>query len=156
MTQVMIPKSLAINLNGNTATENEVVFLRSKFSPFLLPHWLLALLQTYKLAGTCFSLAADDDMSGLGVEMIWLSAAQMVSEAFDFQPGISVVFAGLLPIGSCAIGSGDPYFLDMRGFTEDPPLLRVLHDYASDNPYPLNKVEVVASSLGDFFSKVQV
>ena len=156
MNQEKIPRSLAVKLTGSAATDGDIMLLKSKFTRLLLPDWFVCLLQTYKLAGTCFSLSEDDDLSGLGVEVIWLSAAQMVSAAFDMHPGIDVVFSGLLPVGNCAIGSGDPYFLDMRGLTEDPPVLRVPHDYAGSNSYPLNRVEIVAPSLGEFFSKANV
>jgi hypothetical protein len=118
-----------------------------------VPDWLVIKLRENGLAGVCFSLDADDDLSGLGADLLWLTPEQIVSEATQCEPGLSVVSLGYIPVGACAKGSGDPYFLDMRSGRRDPPLVRIPHDFASIKPYPLDRVEQVSKTLSEFFSK---
>jgi hypothetical protein len=105
------------------------------------------------LAGICFSLDASHDVSGFGAELLWLTPAQIVSEATKCEPGLSVAPLGYIPIGGCAEGSGDPYFLDLRTGSQDPPLVRIPHDFAVTRPYPVDRVELVTNTLSTFFSK---
>jgi hypothetical protein len=111
----------------------------------------MALLRAHPLAGVSFSLDQEHDESGIGAEVIWLTPAQMVSESVECQPGKSVQSSGFITIGACAEGSGDPYFLDLTNSSDDPPLVRIPHDYASSGPYPLEKIEIVTSSMSEFF-----
>jgi hypothetical protein len=138
-------------LQGVSATDRDIRQLRAYFSNVLIPDWLESLLKNHRLAGACFSLDSGQDRSGLGAELLWLSPKQMISEAFDAEPGKSVVSSGFLAIGSCALGSGDPYFLDLREFSNDPPVVRIPHDYAGPNSYPLERVEIVVSHLSELF-----
>ena len=143
-------------LHGTKATSSDIEFLTNSVPNNLMPNWLVSLLSKYKLAGTEFSLNPKDDQSGFGAEVIWLTPMQLVSEAYDSEPGTSVRPLGLLPIGACAIGSGDPYFLDLRVTSNDPPVVRVPHDYAGRGVYPLEKIELVASSLSHFFGAARI
>jgi hypothetical protein len=144
---------IAQNLHGLAATEEDVRLLRSRLHEGLVRDWLVSFLRAHRLAGVCFSLSKHDDKSSLGVDVIWLTPAQIVSEATECQPGISVLPLGYIPVGGCAEGSGDPYFLDLREKTIDPPVVRVPHDFAGQGPYPLDRVELVAESLSSFLSK---
>jgi hypothetical protein len=149
-------RPIADRLHGANATDGDIQLLRSRLSNDLVPDWLVNLLKSYRLAGVCFSLSASDDQSGIGAEVIWLTVRQIISEAFESEPGKSVVSLKFLPIGACAIGSGDPYFLDVREASNDPLLVRVPHDCAAASPYPLERVEVVASRLSVFFGNASV
>ena len=144
-------RSISPNLRGTRATDDDIHFLKSRLPTSLTPDWLMALLRGHALAGVGFSLNEDHDESGLGAELIWLTPAQIVSESIECQPGLSVLSHGFLPIGACAEGSGDPYFLDLRDSSADPALVRIPHDYASSGPYPYEKIEVVTSSISEFF-----
>ena len=139
------------NLRGTRATDGDIHFLKAQLPVSLTPGWLMAILREHPLAGVGFSLSTDDDESGIGAEVRWLTPAQIVSESVECQPGISVLSHGFLPIGACAEGSGDPYFLDLRNSSDDPPVVRVPHDYASSGRYPLEKIEIVTSSMSKFF-----
>jgi hypothetical protein len=143
----------ADDLDGVAATDSDIQILRSHLPDNLTPDWLASLLREHKLAEAYFSLSADDDQSGLGADVIWLTARQMASEACEAEPGISVHPLGFLPIGACATGSGDPYFLDLRQGSNDPPVVRIPHDFAGGDSYPLDRIELVAESLSAFFGK---
>jgi hypothetical protein len=144
-------QQIAPNLRGTFATDDEIRFLRARLSAAVTPDWLMSILKDYRLAGTCFTLSEECDNSGLSADVVWLTPEQVVSESHDAEPGISVLSFGFLPIGGCAIGSGDPYFLDLRQASIDPPVVRIPHDHAVDRPYPVDRIEVVSSSLSEFF-----
>jgi hypothetical protein len=116
----------------------------------------MSTLREHKLAKSYFTLSKKRDKSGLRADVIWMTPAQIVSENCEAEPGISVLTLGFLPIGSCATGSGDPYFLDLRQDSNDPPVVRVPHDYALESPYPIDRVELVSSSLSEFFHNAHV
>jgi hypothetical protein len=149
-------REIAANLYGASATDDDILMLRSEFPPRLTPDWFMSMLKHHKLAGVRVSLTTEHDRSGLGADIIWLSPREMVSEARDVEPGISVASSGFLPIGGCAEGSGDPYFLDLRESSNDPPVVRIPHDYATQVPYPLDRIDVVSWSLSEFFSNASI
>ncbi|WP_316189376.1 hypothetical protein [Bradyrhizobium sp. SZCCHNS1054] len=149
-------QQISQHLRGSTATEDDIRLLRSGFDPHPLPDWLIIMLRENRLAGTYFSLDADIDKSKIGAEVLWFTPAQMVSEATECEPGISVVPHGYIPVGGCAEGAGDPYFLDLREVRDDPPLVRVPHDYAVQRPYPTERIELVSDRLSEFFSKAKL
>lgn len=130
--------------------------LTSRLGSRLTPEWLLSLLKTYALAGECFDLPSDADASGLGVTLLWLTPSQMASEAIESEPGMSVASLGFIPIGACAEGSGDPYFLDLRQGGADPPLVRIPHNFAVQQPYPLDRIEIVTGRLSEFFTRARL
>jgi hypothetical protein len=72
-------------------------------------------------------MSKTDTLCGHGLELRWMSVDGILDEALNAYPGIAVVGMGYVPIGDCMLGSGDPYFLRLDG-TEDPPLVRILHD----------------------------
>lgn len=155
----IIPLEIAKALNGTHATDAEISFLRNRFANELLPEWLVGVLQGFKLGGASISLAEDYDLSGLGAELKWFTPEQMISESFEDEPGLTVVPIGLLPVAACAIGSGDPYFLDLRNSNNvDPPLVRVLHDFVGmeKSKFLIEGIEVVTHRLSEFFAKATV
>jgi hypothetical protein len=149
----LVMKDISKGLRGAAATADDIDLLRLHLGVNLLPEWFVLLLQNNRLAGVEFSLEEGDDMSRLGAEVFWLAPAQVVSESTECQPGLSVVPLGYIPVGACAEGSGDPYFLDMREGSNDPPLVRVPHEFAVGKPYPLDRIELVTETLSAFFSK---
>jgi len=156
MTLDLCLRSISPNLRGTRATDGDIHFLKSRLPSSLTPDWLMAILRGRALAGVGFSLNEDRDESGIGAEIIWLTPAQIVSESVECQPGQSVLSYGFLPIGACAEGSGDPYFLDLRNSFDDPALVRVPHDYASSGPYPREKIDIVTSSMSEFFRNTRL
>jgi hypothetical protein len=152
MTPAEALQRIANDLCGRAATDEDIKLLVSHLPANFVPDWFARLLAEYKLGGVDFSLSKNDDCSGFGAGMIWLTAEQMVSEAIEVEPGISVVTSGFVPVGACALGSGDPYFLDLREGSDDPPVVRVPHDFAGGATYPLDRIELVARSLSEFFS----
>jgi hypothetical protein len=149
-------QAIADELPGSTATEEDVRQLRTRLPAALVPDWLTNVLRRYRLAGTEFDLTEAQDLSGLGAEVRWLPVKHMIGEACDLEPGFTVVRAGFIPFGGCAIGTGDPFFFDMRGGSNDPPVVRVPHDYAGGETYPLDAIELVAPNLSEFLKTAKI
>lgn len=80
-------------------------------------------------AGREVSLAEHQDLSSLGVELEWMTGSQARQEAFDAYPGIACQGMGLVPVGNCVEGTGDPYFVRVS----DLSLVRVPHDAIGPN-----------------------
>ena len=141
-------------LTGHRIDADEAALLAAGVAtplPPRLTRWML----DYKLCGTEFALGEDEEESGLGVEMQWLTPAQMVSEAVDAYPGILAVPAGYLPVGMCLTGSGDPYVL--AGAGDDPPLVRIPHEAAAGaERLDLARIERVAERLSDFLRAAEI
>lgn len=154
----MIPAETAAALKGTYASDDDLSVLRSKFPLGAVPEWFMALLKEFRLGRASLLLSESDDMAGLGADLYWFRPEDIISEAFDYQPGISVLGTGFLPIAGCAMGSGDPYFLDLRVSMIDPPLVRILHDFVpfDGRPFPPEGIELVSRSLSAFFAKATV
>ncbi len=154
MTALRELQKLKLSLYGTKIKKSDADDLVKNLPPELLPVWLLDALQNYPLSGVCFSLDENDDESGLGADLKWFSAGEIIEEALFFYPGKVVVNLGYIPIAACLVGSGDPYFLKMKDSNlEDPALVRVPHDLVSeDGSYPENEIEVVCSTLSVFFN----
>lgn len=129
-------------LKGELQRRDELLVLQESL-PRGVPDWFLDIMCQFALCGSEFELSERDDQSGLGASLGWLKPEGILSEAKDYQPGISVHNVGFLPFGSDLTGSGDPYFLDLREESDDPMVVRVPHDFAVEREYPLDKVEPV-------------
>lgn len=115
------------------------------------PRRLLLLMVTYALANAKFTLAESDDESQLGVEMRWLSPAEMLDEALNAYPGIAAASHHYLPVGTCLLGTGDPYFVQ----SDAPalPLYRIPHTaVTSAGELGVEQVERVSPSLETFLA----
>jgi hypothetical protein len=87
--------------------------------------------------------------------MQWLTPAQIISEATEAFPGVVAGAAGYLPVGSCLLGSGDPYFLKIEA-AADPPVVRIPHDAVTDDEQlHSDSVELVSKSLSHFLQKAE-
>jgi hypothetical protein len=147
-------KRIQAILNGRLVTDDEIVILRHSLPSNLIPDWLTGILKEHRITGSVFVLSEDDDESRLGVEMQWLTPEQIIDEGLNAYPGIVALRRGYLPVGSCLIGSGDPYFLNMS-VPEDPPVVRIPHEAASSSGDSIdaNSFEMVAQTLTKFFEK---
>jgi hypothetical protein len=116
------------------------------------------LLQSFPLSGTGFALSEDHDLSGLGVELQWMTPDQIVDEALDFLPGKIVVNSGYLPVAMCLTGSGDYYYINLDATDPgDPPLVRVPHDgVTSPDAYAKDGIELVSEKLSTFFQNARL
>jgi hypothetical protein len=115
-------------------------------------------METHPLIGMAMRIGEEIDESGMGAEFYWLTPENMISEGFYLHPGKVVAKEHFLPIGACAIGTGDPYFLDLKS-GDDPRLVRILHQLAPANdaaPLPAEAVEQVAQHLSSFLKSCEM
>jgi hypothetical protein len=136
-------------IKGRTADANECKYLIENLSELNLD-FILDIIQTYPLIGCNFVLSDFHDASGLGVDMIWMPPLDIVEESTKFYPGIVAKKYGYLPIGSCLIGSGDPYFIECKKISNTINLLRIPHTAVFNDDLVIESIEFV-SSLIDFF-----
>ncbi len=135
-------------LTGRCLRQEEALGLASRLP---IPcGWLLDLMRHYPLIGTTFCLSQDHDLSGLGVDMSWMTPEDILCESLELYPGIAAIGVGYVPVGMCLRGSGDPYFL--KGNCDNPPLVRIPHDgLQSDLSLSESVIEIVRPQLSDFF-----
>ena len=111
-------------------------------------------LEQHHLVGREISVPEDSDVSGIGIEIEILDEQGSQSEQTGYYPGIAVAAAGFIPVGGCGIGSGDPYFINVRD-GEGGPLYRIYHDEVVDQHYDAKAAIVVVlkdyRELLDFF-----
>jgi hypothetical protein len=135
-------------LTGRQIRPEERLLLEREFSAEFDLGWLLDLMSEFRLVGTVFSLKAEDNPSRTGVDMRWMEPAGMREEARELYPGIEAVKNGYLPIGTCMVGSGDPYFLKVAD-GKNPPVVRIPHD----NP---EEVDSISPSLEAFLQSARI
>jgi hypothetical protein len=139
-------------LEGRVASNAEIDLLSQRFYDFIWLQDFKEIVKNYRIIGQEFSLHAEADSSGIGMEMEWATPIEQIEEAFEFYPGIILVKHGFLPVGKCLSGSGDPYFL--KAEDNDLKIYRGLHDLAKDNIYRDDMTEFVIS-LEDLINSFQ-
>ena len=131
------------SLRGRTITDEEVLLVREQFEKAVFPDILIDILRRYNIIDHQFSLTEEQDLSGFGVEMQWLTPKSQIEEAYDYYPGILAIKEKYLPIGSCLLGSGDPYFLKME---EDKwHIVRIPHDSATGDKLDHDSLETIGT-----------
>ncbi len=77
-------------------------------------------------------------------------------EAENAYPGLIVIKDGYVPIGSCLLGSGDPYFIN-KNDGENGPIYRIYHDSVFDDGYDKNQaIEKVVDNYTKIIKYMQV
>ena len=113
----------------------------------MIDHWI-GFRDKYNLSGREISIPISKDLSGAGAEIEILDNAGMLNEQTALYPGIRVSRDGYVPVGGCALGSGDPYFININE-GEGGPLYRIYHDEVSDEgTYDRNTA--IATVLKDY------
>ena len=126
---------------GRIITKEEVEILKSAFG-LMIPLNLLDLLMHKMIIGSKFKLLEQEDKSGLGVNMQWLTPQEQIEESFQFYPGMIAIKKGYIPIGKCLYGSGDPYFIKQNTLFK---VYRVPHDCVVDNKMNELQVEYICT-----------
>ena len=77
-------------------------------------------------------------ISRLGIEVVhkgeshpifFPSESAIRAESVSLFPGCEALHRGYVIIGICGQGSGDNYFLDLNTSSENPPVVRLEHEY---------------------------
>ena len=100
----------------------------------MLPGYWRQFVEDHKLVGRSASISEDSDLSGLGAEMQFLTAAQSDDELENAWPGIGVAGDGYMPVAWCALGSGDYYYINSSD-GPNGPLYRIYHDAVGPDGY---------------------
>ena len=100
----------------------------------MLPGYWLYFVERHELIGRSASLSEESDLSALGAEMRFLTAAQSDDELANAWPGIGVADDGYVPVASCSRGSGDYYYINSSD-GPNGPLYRIYHDAVGPDGY---------------------
>jgi hypothetical protein len=98
----------------------------------MFPKFWESFVVANNLVGATAEVPEEADITGLGVELGFLTSEQSVDEATNAWPGLSVARDGYVPVGSCLLGSGDYYYVRATDGAAGP-LYRIYHD-AVDEP----------------------
>lgn len=152
----MIVEALTCRANdfdGRLATPAEVERLTARLGD-LVPPWFTQMLAAFRLTDCSMILKPQDDITGKGVSLTWLTPDLMISESLDYYPGIVAHQLGYLPFGYNDEGSGEYYFLQTRQ-QNDPPVVRIRTKPTVEDVHHLDEhVELVCGRLSDFILKV--
>jgi hypothetical protein len=75
-----------------------------------LPEGLISALRT-DVISKHFNVSEEEDQSGFGADMEWMTPQEQVEEATEYYPGMAAIKNRYFPIGKCMMGSGNPYFV---------------------------------------------
>ena len=139
------------HLGGKALTRDELSRVEAD-TGLSVPSRLASLLTSQPLVGLTFLLHENIDESGLGGEFKWMTVEQIIDESTNAWPGIAAARRGLLPVGICLEGSGDPYFLRV----EDGAVVRVPHDAVIEGDLAPKRVELVAASLAALIDLAEI
>lgn len=115
----------------------------------MFPDFWVSFLNQNDLHGAIVELSEELDLSGLGVDLQFLTAEQSIDEAANFWPGLGVAKDGYVPIGACLRGSGDYYYIRSND-GKAGPLYRIYHDAVDEDGYePVDVTAVVLQSYED-------
>ena len=107
----------------------------------MFPDYWVDFLEKYNLCGKEVEVPENDDLTGLGIEILILDEAAAQQEVEELYPGIAVAKDGFIPVGGCAFGSGDPYFINERA-DQAGPLYRIYHDLVGEEGYDRDQAVV--------------
>ncbi|WGL59041.1 hypothetical protein QEJ31_10975 [Pigmentibacter sp. JX0631] len=137
-------KNFNFNSSGRKATDAEIKLLLTKVT--FVPNWYCELIFNYPLINRGIEISQDKDHSRMGIDLYWMSPEQTIEELFDYYPGINLKSEKIFPFGICAMGSGNPYFIDTN--SSKFPVLRIIHDNFDENLKNIH--EIVQISFNEF------
>jgi hypothetical protein len=104
-------------------------------------------IEQHNLIGLEVEIPEQNDLSGVGALIELLDEVNAIKESTGFYPGLVVKADGYVPIGGCAIGCGDPYFINLHD-PQPGPIYRIYHDSVLDEKY--NREQAIARVLNSY------
>jgi len=111
------------------------------------PEYWQTFVSAHDLFGASACVDAEHDLSGLGVDLAFLTEAQAHEELTLCWPGIGVAANGYIPVAWCSEGSGDYYYINSNDGANGP-LYRIYHD--SVGPQGYDPKEAIAKVLENY------
>jgi len=124
----------------------------------VIPQYWLDFLHSNSLSKKSATIPEKADLSELnGGSLSFFSEERVIEEATDYYPGLAVSKFGYVPVASCALGSGDPYFINSNDGTGGP-LYRIYHDagWKDEDTYDTDEaVNIVLNSYTEVLQYVE-
>ncbi|WOI35824.1 hypothetical protein R1T43_18030 [Alteromonas sp. CI.11.F.A3] len=116
----------------------------------LIPEYWKNFIIKNELVGEYCEIPESADLSELdGGNLKLLDEYQILNEANEFYPGIAVKKFGYIPVASCSLGSGDPYFININDGVNGN-LYRIYHDAEMIDDESYNMDEAANVVLADY------
>ena len=100
----------------------------------MIPDYWTKFVESEDIEEIDFEIPEEKDLSGVGADLSIMREEHILDEANKAYPGVIVKKDGFVPVGSCLIGSGDPYFININD-GENGPLYRIYHDSVYEDGY---------------------
>ena len=113
----------------------------------MFPEYWQEFTLTHQLIGMSACVDESDDLSGVGVDLQFLTEAQSEEELTECWPGIGVARDGYVPVAWCSLGSGDYYYIN-RNDGLNGALYRIYHDAVGPDGY--DPATAVVKVLDDY------
>ncbi len=113
----------------------------------MIPEYWTQFMTLHNIEGKEYELSEARDLSGVGAIIEILCQDDIKIEATEYWPGIGVLNDGYVPIGHCAVGTGDPYFINVHDGANGK-LYRICHDMVTASGY--NASEAIAVVLSQY------
>lgn len=145
----LLHKKLERDRRGSTVEYAEIA-RASAFFATMVPEWYWRLIRDIPLCGSNLAYSR----SGGQLDIGWLYPNEMIEEAKDAYPGMVAIQSGLVPVGQCLLGSGDPFFITFN--KTNPSLVQVIHDGIDKNGKLMDQAVIeVSATLSDFFASAE-
>ena len=114
------------------------------------PKYWIKFLKDSELENASCKIPPTADLANLdeeGPDLNIMNEAMSIEEATNYYPGMFVRDDGYIPVASCDIGSGNPYFININE-GENGALYCIFHDEVTSVDY--NKSKAIVKVLEDF------
>ena len=116
----------------------------------MLPKYWQEFIAAEGLEKVEIEIPAAADLSQIsedGLDLYIYDEKMSEDEAINYYPGIVVKSLGFIPVASCELGSGDPYFINLNDGKRGP-LYRIYHDEVVDENF--DKARAVDKVLNNY------
>lgn len=138
--------------SSRVITLDEIGDLQTRFGS-LISTWYLDILRRFPLIDAQFERSRPVGDIPVQLALAWMSPMHVLQEAYEAVPGCVAINYGYIPVATCLMGSGDPYFIRCAD-GDDPPLVEIYHDAVSDEVGLRDEaIWVVAPTLSEFFAQ---
>ena len=100
----------------------------------VLPEFWQRFVMDNALVDAELTIPEELDRSRAGAFIRILDEQAATVEARELFPGMGVFQDGFVPVGGCAIGTGDPYFINVND-GDAGPLYRISHEDVHEDGY---------------------
>ncbi|RJG35753.1 hypothetical protein [Motilimonas pumila] len=107
----------------------------------MVPDYWNKFIKKNELEGASCKIPPEADLANLdeeGPDLYIMGESMSIQESTEYYPGMYVKSDGYIPVASCEIGSGNPYFINVNE-GENGSLYCIFHDVVTSENYDSSK-----------------